>query len=175
MKTNPPELKRIIDSVPARISYIDTEQRYRFNNKAYEDWFGLARADIYGKHMREILDAETYAANQPYVEKVLAGKQVVFERLVPHKDGGRRWSSVTYVPDIDNAGKVQGFFVLVNDITEQKRAEQGLQESEKRLRHSEQNLADFFENGAIALHWVSGDGIILRANQAELDLLGYAC
>ncbi|MGX9178801.1 PAS domain S-box protein [Mesorhizobium sp. BHbdii] len=32
---------------------------------------------------------------------------------------------------------------------------------------------DFFENGAIALHLVSADGIILHANQTELDLLGY--
>ncbi|MSU90368.1 PAS domain S-box protein [Rhodobacteraceae bacterium 2CG4] len=35
-------------------------------------------------------------------------------------------------------------------------------------------LEDFFENGAIALHFVSGDGMILRANRAELDLLGYS-
>ncbi|AYM66085.1 PAS domain S-box protein [Agrobacterium fabrum] len=32
---------------------------------------------------------------------------------------------------------------------------------------------DFFENGALALHIVGGDGTILRANRAELDLLGY--
>lgn len=32
---------------------------------------------------------------------------------------------------------------------------------------------DFFENGAMALHLVAGDGTILGANQAELDLLGY--
>ncbi|WP_457155867.1 PAS domain-containing protein, partial [Mesorhizobium sp. P5_C1] len=32
---------------------------------------------------------------------------------------------------------------------------------------------DFFENGAVALHLVSADGIILQANKAELDLLGY--
>jgi PAS domain S-box-containing protein len=37
-----------------------------------------------------------------------------------------------------------------------------------------QDLEDFFENGVVALHWVASDGTILRANQAELDLLGYA-
>ncbi|HEY7241608.1 MAG TPA: ATP-binding protein [Burkholderiales bacterium] len=41
------------------------------------------------------------------------------------------------------------------------------------LRRSEQELADFFETAAIGLHWVGPDGIILRVNQAELDLLGY--
>lgn len=33
---------------------------------------------------------------------------------------------------------------------------------------------DFFENGAIGLHLVDGHGIILRANKAELELMGYS-
>src|SRR5688572_9144002 len=35
-------------------------------------------------------------------------------------------------------------------------------------------LEDFFENGAVGLHLVAADGTILRANRAELDLLGYS-
>ncbi|HET6578691.1 MAG TPA: DUF4118 domain-containing protein, partial [Gemmatimonadales bacterium] len=34
-------------------------------------------------------------------------------------------------------------------------------------------LADFFDTASMAMHWVGPDGTILRANQAELDLLGY--
>src|SRR4051794_8611097 len=34
-------------------------------------------------------------------------------------------------------------------------------------------LRDFFENGAMCLHWVAADGTILRANKAELTFLGY--
>jgi hypothetical protein len=29
-------------------------------------------------------------------------------------------------------------------------------------------LADFFEHAPVAMHWLSSDGIILRANRAEL-------
>jgi PAS domain S-box-containing protein len=36
------------------------------------------------------------------------------------------------------------------------------------------DLEDFFENGAVALHLVGADGIIVRANKAELDMLGYS-
>ncbi len=39
---------------------------------------------------------------------------------------------------------------------------------------SRQELEDFFENGSIPLHWAGPDGRILRANHAELALLGYA-
>ncbi|XIA63324.1 PAS domain S-box protein [Bradyrhizobium sp. TZ2] len=41
------------------------------------------------------------------------------------------------------------------------------------LERSQRDLEDFFENGAVGLHWVASDGSILRVNQAELDLLGY--
>jgi PAS domain S-box-containing protein len=47
-------------------------------------------------------------------------------------------------------------------------------EAELQVRRSEQELSDFFENATIGLHWVGPDGVILRVNKAELDLLGYA-
>ncbi len=45
--------------------------------------------------------------------------------------------------------------------------------AEEELRTSEQELADFFENATVGLHWVGPDGTIIRANQAELTMLGY--
>jgi PAS domain S-box-containing protein len=41
------------------------------------------------------------------------------------------------------------------------------------LQRGERDLADLFENAVLGLRWVGPDGTILRANQAELDLLGY--
>lgn len=46
-------------------------------------------------------------------------------------------------------------------------------EAEEALRRSEANLRDFLENASVGLHWVGPDGIILWANQTELDMLGY--
>jgi len=42
------------------------------------------------------------------------------------------------------------------------------------LRESEEELSDFFENATIGLHSVGPDGKILRANRAELEMLGYS-
>jgi PAS domain S-box-containing protein len=46
--------------------------------------------------------------------------------------------------------------------------------AEDELRRSEEELTDFFENATVGLHWVAADGEILRANRAELEMLGYS-
>lgn len=55
---------------------------------------------------------------------------------------------------------------LRNEIAQYKN-----REKEMALRIEE--LTDFIENASIPLHWVDGQGIIIWANQAELDALGY--
>lgn len=43
-----------------------------------------------------------------------------------------------------------------------------------RAGRSHEEFEDCFENGSVAMHWAGPDGMILRANAAELALLGYA-
>ena len=47
-------------------------------------------------------------------------------------------------------------------------------QAEADLRKSSQELADFFEDAVVGLHCVNEDGIIVRANKAEIEMLGYA-
>ncbi len=54
--------------------------------------------------------------------------------------------------------------------------EKQLRESKEREREMQlriDELTDFVEQARIPLHWVNGSGIVMWANQAELDLLGY--
>jgi PAS domain S-box-containing protein len=46
--------------------------------------------------------------------------------------------------------------------------------AEDSIRRSEQDLKDFLETAAEGMHWVGPDGIIIWANKAELQLLGYS-
>ncbi|HUC98440.1 MAG TPA: MASE1 domain-containing protein, partial [Candidatus Polarisedimenticolaceae bacterium] len=55
----------------------------------------------------------------------------------------------------------------VGRFIERKWAEEALFEREK-------ELADFFDTSPLSLHWVGNDGTILRANEAELNMLGYS-
>jgi PAS domain S-box-containing protein len=113
---NPLEL--IVDAVPALIAYVDREQRYGFVNRAYEAWFGCARAAILGRSLREFLGDTRYLEIRPYVERALAGESVTFESGVMHRDGTPRFVRVVYVPDTAPDGVVRGYVSLVSDITD---------------------------------------------------------
>ncbi|MEH2276787.1 MAG: PAS domain S-box protein [Nostoc sp.] len=128
------QLRLITNAVPVQIFYVDGEQRYRFNNKGYEDWFGLPASEIYGKHIREILGESVYQSILPYVEAVFSGEQVTYETQLPDKDGTNHYVNVTYVPQFSQQEKVEGFVGLITDITLHKLAESALKQSEKRLR-----------------------------------------
>ena len=127
------QLRQIADAVPVLISYVDKNGCYRFNNKAYETWFGFKREDIYGKHMSEVLGETAYKNIQSRVEKVLSGEKVSFESLIPSKDGGKRYVTASYVPHFGPNNEVLGFYVEVKDITELQQSNQALKESEERF------------------------------------------
>ncbi|MEI6559495.1 MAG: ATP-binding protein [Rhodospirillaceae bacterium] len=117
------DLQAILDNMPAMIGYWDRNLRNRFGNRAYREWFGIDPGKMPGMHIREVLGEARYALNLPFIEKALQGETQVFEREIP-TPGGRevRCSQAYYIPDLRN-GVVLGFYVLVTDITDVKRAE----------------------------------------------------
>ncbi|QYO62447.1 PAS domain-containing protein [Leptolyngbya sp. 7M] len=132
------ELRVVTNTVPVLISFVDREQRYRFNNRTYEEWFGRSAAAVYGKTLWEVLGESAYRTLRPYVEQVLSGELVTFESEVPYQDGGRRYVQATYVPRFDSQATVEGFVALVSDISERKQAEAALRQGEERLRIAQQ-------------------------------------
>lgn len=126
-------LQLITDAMPALISYIDADRRYRFNNKAYLDWFGYTPEDMLGKRIDELLGAAVYEQLRPHIEAALAGRRVRFEAEVPYRHGARSILA-EYMPDFQPDGSVPGFYALIQDITERHRAEMALRESREQYR-----------------------------------------
>jgi PAS domain S-box-containing protein len=127
-------MEKVVDNVPVLVAYVDAEQRYRFNNMAYERFFGLNPKNIYGKTMLELLGDAAYPALRPYIEQALAGKQVAFERQLAYAGTDMRDMVFSYLPDISPQGEVRGFYVVVTDISLVK-------ESERRERQHMLELA----------------------------------
>jgi PAS domain S-box-containing protein len=127
------QLRLITDTVPAFISYVDLDLRYRLVNHTYEAWFGRPREQIIGRPVRDVMGEEAWSLAAPWVVRAMSGEAVHYESEVPCPEGGSRWMDVTYTPEFGEDGGVRGVVVLVTDITERKRAEAAHRESEARL------------------------------------------
>jgi PAS domain S-box-containing protein len=88
------------------------------------------------------------------------------ELTIDRPDGTTRVLLADFEPTAAPGDASGSMIACFRDVTEARRADEA-------SLAQQQDLQDFFENGAVALHLVSADGSILRANQAELNLLGY--
>lgn len=117
------QLRLITNALPVLIAYVDDQQRYRFNNQAYEDWLGQSPADIYGQHLQQVWGKDCYLRMQEQVEAALSGRAVTYENEIVLKDGSVRSVDATYIPDQDGDKTVKGFFALTSDISDRKAIE----------------------------------------------------
>jgi diguanylate cyclase (GGDEF)-like protein/PAS domain S-box-containing protein len=126
-------LRMVTDHLPALISYLDCDLRFRFVNRTYQQWFGDGAAPQIGASVREFYGEQAWVEIEPRLRAALAGHEVAYDREMVRPEG-RRHVQVTAVPDRDERGVVVGLYTLVADVTSYREAQRALQESEARLR-----------------------------------------
>jgi PAS domain S-box-containing protein len=116
----------IADNLPVRVAYWDSEERCRFANRVYCDWFGKSLDQVLGKTTVEIFGEDRSPERAAFSSAALAGAPQKFESEETSADGRDGIWEVQYIPDVQR-GEVRGFFVLASDITTSKRTQADLQ------------------------------------------------
>ena len=126
------ELRLVQDHAPVMIAYFDGDEHCRYANHKFAAFYGRSTATILGVHARDIVGHE-FAAVEHQCAYALAGYTVTYERVF-QRDGGARHVAVELVPFDGLAGQKAGYYVIATDVTERRRAEDQIRESEQRFR-----------------------------------------
>ena len=157
---------RFMHHLPGLAWIKDVEGRYIYVNDAAERAFQMPRADLYGKTDDEIFPREVAARfSNNDRQAVASGSGVQVVETLEHEDGTLHYSLVTKFPIQGSNGVVAFVGGMAIDITEQRRAEASLRESEEKLRL----LADTIPQ----LAWMARpDGHIFWYNRRWYDYTG---
>jgi two-component system NtrC family sensor kinase len=131
-------LRLIAEHVPVALCYVDRELRYRYHNRRYAELAGVGNDQIDGRRIIDVWGAKFYDSIQPWIEQVLSGREVAVEHQgLRHGDESQQIYT-TLVPRLDNHGNVVGYYAMIQNVTERRRAEEALRRTNDEL--TEMNL-----------------------------------
>jgi PAS domain S-box-containing protein len=157
----------LMDTVPDLIVFKDLQGRYIRVNASLAAMFRVSPDQVLGKTVHNFLPPEyTRPDEAEEREMCRTGQPAVAKDVqVPWPDGRVTWVFRTKMPLRDPQGKIIGTFVIARDITERKRAEETLRQSEERYR----SVIAAMQDGILIL---DADGSIRSCNAAAERILG---
>ena len=150
----------------------DVEGKITFMNAMAEELTGWTTGEADKKPATavfNIINEQTRNQVESPITKVLREGMVVGlanHTILVRKDGTEVPIDDSGAPIRDREGKTWGVVLVFHDITERKRAEQALKESENRLRR-------FYESGLLGVIYWNMNGEITDANDKFLEMVGY--
>jgi PAS domain S-box-containing protein len=156
-------LRAIFNNSRQAFVLVDRDGRIQALNRTAEQWSEL----ILGRTLEEGTRIEEFIPDAAAAFRdALRGDAQTVERGLQYRTGEERWFETTHTPVVDQ-GEIIGVCLNARDVTERKRGEQALIDSEARYR-------DLFDNASDLVCATSLEGDFLYANRAWRDRVGYA-
>ncbi len=161
--------KEIIDNTKEGIVVYDRNFNYVVWNPFMESLTGFCASEALGKNAFELFPHLREQKVDILLQRALEGETVRSPDTPYHvrKTGKSGYVSGIYSPHFNSRGEVIGVIAIIRDITERKRAEDALKESEIRYR-------TIFENTGTAMVIIEEDTTVGFANNEFFRLTGYS-
>jgi len=169
MRESEERLRLLVDGTKdCAILMLDPQGRITTWNESARRIKGYKPQEIVGQHMSLFYTPEDVALGKPARDLEKAQREGKYEEEAERirKDGSRFWASVLISPLRDDQGRLRGFSKVTRDITERKRAQDDLRQSESRYRMLMQSIP-------IPVGLVDRNGASIYYNDRFTQVFGY--
>ncbi len=139
--------RRIVETANEGILLTDPEGRATFSNQTMASMLGSSIEQILGRPIEEFVVQEDRAAVAALVERRRQGVGDRLDFRLRRSDGSELWTLMSASPVFGDQGEFLGSLAMVSDVTERRRANEALRESEHQLKLSLQSA------NAATLEW----------------------
>jgi len=131
------QLQAIYDGAPVGLCFLDRNMRYVSLNRRLSEINGVPAAEHLGRTVAEVIP-HVFPLVEQYIRRALQGEPISgIEVTKPPREGHNEEETIllSWQPARDEAGEVLGVCVAIMDLTERRRTEKALRETEDRYRH----------------------------------------
>jgi PAS domain S-box-containing protein len=158
---------QLVDNLHEGIWVIDKDSFTTFVNPRMAQMLGYTEEEMQGRHLFSFMDERWVQICKSYLERRRQGIKEEHEFEFMRKDGTRIYALLDTSPITDDEGNYMGASAAVRDITERKRTEEALQESEEKYR----NIVECSNDGITIVQ----DDLLKYVNPRLAQMLGYTC
>ena len=125
--------RRLVQSLPDLVVAVDRQKRYTFVSPRMLDLLGYEPDEIIGRTLGERMDPRDRAEVEARFDELVSGArhEATIEYLTQHKNGDMRLFRATATPLVNTSGEIEGVIASARDVTEAKRMEQQLIQTER--------------------------------------------
>jgi PAS domain S-box-containing protein len=162
-------IRRMVASFPDLIAVLDREARFLYISDHVENVLGWQPTQYVGHVFGARANPEDQAKLHALFQRVVRGEesQGQVEFRSPHADGSWRDLLLTARPFFGDDGSISGLVTSARDITERKRMEERLRQSEERVRLMIEGVTDY------AIFMLDPDGHVASWNRGAERIKGY--
>ena len=136
------EYRLAVEGSEELMAVIDRDYTYRMANAAYLKLFGKNRNEVIERNVGHLVGMNYFQfIIKPHMDLCFAGEDVRYERKAFYPGAGTRHLEVHYHP-LWSGGRVEKIVAILRDITDYKKAENELRQSQHQLRQ----LAAYLQN-----------------------------
>jgi len=156
----------IVETCQAGVWVVDADSRTTYVNRRMMELLGYTAEEMVGRSLFDYIEGSMRETVSARFEERKTGARGQYDVILIRKDGAGIWASLSASPILGPQGEFQGSFGIIADMSERKRTEEELRESEGRYRR-------LYNETPVMLHSIDQHGCLISVSNYWLETLGY--